>query len=140
MKKYTIAIVSTIMLGWLSSCNDGTKNNEDRTTNTETSTSTSIPSSTPAPAPQPKRDTFVCAGTEFYTDGVINAFYKDGLSEGSTARSSGWVRHDLGCGTETRFKSDWIRNYGVPDNQKAKEVYNQALEKYIKGYNEGYNF
>lgn len=31
-------------------------------------------------------------------------------------------------------------SFGIPNNDKAKKVYNRLLQKYKEGYDEGYKF
>ena len=48
--------------------------------------------------------------------------------------------HFAGHGTEVYFKEYWINAWGIPNNEKAKEVYNRALQEYLRGYKEGLEF
>lgn len=142
LKNYIITLF-IVFMGFVSSCkNDsGTNNNEEQ--KVEALSPAPAPASAPASAPTtPKRDSFVGGdGIEYDTEKVINSFYQDGLREGANAKSMrSWKRNDLGQGTETFFKTAWVNYYGIPSNEKAKDVYQRALKKYIKGYDEGYDF
>lgn len=43
-------------------------------------------------------------------------------------------------GNEEFYKSLWIHNWGIPNNEKAKEVFEQGKKKYLEGYDDGWNF
>ncbi len=140
MKNIIPLLASALLLGICTACVDKKTQNEEAKTQTESSESVSN-SSTSIQTPTPKPDTFIGGdGTEFDTERVLQRRYQAGLSEGSLAKSKGWPKNDLGHGTERAFKQQWVAAYGVPNNEKAKEVYNTALQKYIQGYNDGYNF
>lgn len=138
LKNYIITLF-IVFMGFVSSCKN------DSSTNNNEEQKVEAPSPAPAPAPTPttpKRDSFVGGdGIEYDTEKVINSFYQDGMREGSHAKSMrSWKRNDLGQGTESYFKKEWVKYYGIPSNEKAKDVYQRALKKYIKGYDEGYDF
>ena len=73
-------------------------------------------------------------------DATIQAFYNIGVSEGTDDKQLHLPYHHLGDGTEEAFKRNWTAAFGIPNNDKAKEVYNRALQKYIEGYEDGWNF
>ena len=43
-------------------------------------------------------------------------------------------------GNEEFYKSLWVTNWGIPNNEKAKEVFEQGKQKYLEGYDDGWNF
>lgn len=81
-------------------------------------------------------NTFNTAKGTFNIDKTINSFYEHGLSLGPLDKSEGLETY----GSEDYFKIVWLQYYGVPSNDKAKDVYNRCLQKYLDGYKEGYNF
>jgi len=70
---------------------------------------------------------------------VLESSYQDGVRGGGFCKRWG-NPHAAGHGTEAYFKNRWTSSYGIPNNEKAKEVYNQALKEYLRGYNDGLNF
>lgn len=88
--------------------------------------------------------TFTTSKGRFLTQEAIQSLYNQGLKHGaadkSTATPSNSYYHFSGAGTEKVGKSIFVDWYGIPSDEKAKEVCNEAIEKYISGYKEGYNF
>lgn len=80
-----------------------------------------------------EEDTFTTTLGTFYTDRVLTACYKQGATYAATYRTPGWK-------SEERFKEFWKRNMGVPDNDKAKEVYTQGFERFKKGFDDTIDF
>ncbi len=72
-----------------------------------------------------------------YIDHAINHLHNVGSSDGARDRKLGRSRTG---GYESQAKEYFVYYYGVPNNDKAKDVYNRAVEAYQKGYNEGYDF
>ena len=70
---------------------------------------------------------------------VLESSYQNGVRGGGLCKRYG-DPHFAGHGTEAYFKNSWTNAYGIPNNEKAKEVYNQALKEYLRGYNDGLNF
>ena len=79
-------------------------------------------------------------GGPYRVDGTAELFYSNGVTEGSLDKKYNKPYHYSGRGTEDAFKSQWASAFGIPNNDKAKEVYNHSLQKYKEGYDDGYNF
>lgn len=72
----------------------------------------------------------------YYIEDAIDHLHNIGTSHGSTDRSLGHSR----TGYESKAKQMFLHFYGLPNNNKAKDVYTKAVKAYQKGYNEGYDF
>ena len=84
---------------------------------------------------------FTTSKGTFDIEKTIDECYNFGVNQGSLDRSVTYpVYHSDGDGTEKGFKFHWSNNYGIPNNETAKDVYNRALKKYIQGYDDGWNF
>ena len=67
-----------------------------------------------------------------------------------TSGTSGRRTHDMVKGSspkstyrsnaEKQFKGTWAALFGIPDNDEAKAVFEQAKEQYMKGFEDGWNF
>ena len=88
-----------------------------------------------------ERISFTTSQGTFNIEEVLDHFYNVGTDQGTRNKNSPRsIYHFAGYGTETKFKDLWVYWYGIPKNEKAKDVYNRALKKYIKGYDDGWNF
>lgn len=86
-------------------------------------------------------DTFTTPQGTYNINKTLNKFYNSGVRDGAGDKSLTFPEyHRRGQGTEKEFKRMWTTEYGIPNNEKAKEVYKSALKKYIQGYDEGWNF
>lgn len=79
------------------------------------------------------------SGYVFSVKKVINRAYDQGVRGGGMCKRRN-DPHFAGHGTEEYFKEDWTNAFGIPNNEKAKEVYNRALQEYLRGYKEGLEF
>lgn len=85
--------------------------------------------------------TFTIARRIFEIEEALNWSYSLGVTLGADDKSLGPGRKYIyGHGKEESFKSFWISDYGIPDNEKARQIYNKGLQQYMKGYENGYNF
>lgn len=77
---------------------------------------------------------------------VLKRMHEDGVSDGSGKRSlhnripSSFPKSKMRQDAKSNFKQKWVIWYGMPDNEEAKAVYNDAQEEYMKGFEEGWNF
>ena len=79
---------------------------------------------------------FTTSKGRYSTKGVIGHFYNEGVREGTWDKQN----NRSSFGTSSRFKSLWVNAFGMPNNDKAQDVYNRALEEYKRGYQDGLNF
>ncbi len=80
----------------------------------------------------------------------IQKALKDMYDAGVTRGTSGKQTHDMVKGSspkstyrsnaEKQFKGTWAALFGIPDNDEAKAVFEQAKEQYMKGFEDGWNF
>lgn len=88
-----------------------------------------------------EEDSFTTSKGTFPIKKVLNHWYDFGVDNGASDKSLPHPRkYFAGAGTETKFKDFWVSWYGIPNNDKARETYNDALKKYIQGYEDGWNF
>lgn len=87
-----------------------------------------------------EKKTFTTSNGTYYIDEVIQRCYNIGAQDGAKHKKYNLSYHSSGDGTESGFKGLWTTLYGLPNNDKAREVYNDALKKYIQGYEDGWNF
>ena len=90
-------------------------------------------------------ETFTTSKGEYLTKKVIQHFYNTGVEDGvrdkqGTKELNRSQYHFAGNGTEGHGKSLFVSWFGIPSYEKAKEVYNQAIKKYISGYEDGWNY
>ena len=77
---------------------------------------------------------------------VLKRMHEEGVSDGSSKRSlhdkipSSFTKSKMRQDAKSNFKQKWVIWYGMPDNEEAKAVYNDALEEYMKGFEDGWNF
>ena len=86
-----------------------------------------------------KENIFTTSKGSYLVDATLERYYNMGVSDGALDKKHSSY-HGCGSGTEDAFKSRWASNEGIPNNDKAKEVYNRSLQEYIKGYDDGYKF
>ena len=86
-----------------------------------------------------KENIFTTSKGSYLVDATLERYYNLGVSDGALDKKHSSY-HGCGSGTEDAFKSRWASNEGIPNNDKAKEVYNRSLQEYIKGYDDGYKF
>lgn len=75
-------------------------------------------------------------GRIFSVEKTLEHFYNEGVREGTFDKEN----NSSSFGTSSRFKSLWVNALGMPNNDKAQDVYNRALEEYKRGYQDGLNF
>ena len=82
----------------------------------------------------------------FSIENVLKRMYDEGVTDGTGKRSlhnkipSSFTKSKMRQAAKDDFKQKWIIWYGTPANEEAKAVYNDALEKYMKGFEDGWNF
>ena len=143
MKRILILFIISLSMGTiLNSCGQNKKRSQD-----------SIPKKKKKPKTeyqeQQKKEmedeTFTTSKGEYLTKKVIQHFYNKGVEDGvrdkrgSKERNRNYYHFD-GNGTEEQGKAFFISWFGIPSDEKAKEVYNQAIKKYISGYEDGWNY
>ena len=79
-------------------------------------------------------------GGPYKIDEAAERFYSMGVNDGSSDKRHGYPYHHRDYGTEVVYKDYWTYLFGIPNNDKAKKVYNRLLQKYKEGYDEGYKF
>lgn len=90
--------------------------------------------------------TFTTGKGTFSIENVLKRMYDEGLTDGSGKRSlhnkipSSFTKSKMRQAAKDDFKQKWIIWYGTPANEEAKAIYNDALEKYMKGFEDGWNF
>ena len=90
-------------------------------------------------------ETFTTSKGEYLTQKVIQHFYNKGVEDGvrdkrgSKERNRNYYHFD-GNGTEEQGKAFFVSWFGIPSDENAKEVSNQAIQKYISGYEDGWNY
>lgn len=88
-----------------------------------------------------KENTFTASkGGPYRIDEAAKRFYSYGVDDGASDKRSNRPYHSNGHGTEVVYKDIWAMSFGIPNNDKAKKVYNRLLQKYKEGYDEGYKF
>ena len=83
-----------------------------------------------------KQNSFTTSAGTYKVADVMKFYYHQGNSAGRIDKSCGH-KYFNGNGTVQRFKALW--RYGTPTDAKAKEVYEEALQKYTEAYEEGWN-
>ncbi len=90
--------------------------------------------------------TFTTGKGTFSIENVLKRMYDEGVTDGSGKRSlhnkipSSFSKSKMRLAAKDNFKQKWVIWYGKPDNEEAKSVYNDALEQYMKGFEDGWNF
>lgn len=89
-----------------------------------------------------ERESFTTSLPGIYMiDDVLARAYEVGLRDGGIHKSSPDLYYKYNdTENEREYKKLWTRWYGIPNNDKAKNVYNRALQKYLKGYEDAWNF
>lgn len=81
-------------------------------------------------------------GTKYDVEKLIKSFYQRGVQLGQHDKTSGTqqIKYFSNHGTEVGFKSEFAYNFGIPSDDRSKEIYNQGLKEYLRGYEDGWNF
>jgi len=88
-----------------------------------------------------QKNTFTASkGGPYRIDEAAKRFYNCGVGHGASDKRCNRPYHSNGYGTEVVYKDYWAMFFGIPNNDKAKKVYNRLLQKYKEGYDEGYKF
>lgn len=82
---------------------------------------------------------YTSSGGPYSIEKVISMMYDNGIQEGKMDKMDGIEIYSYKHGHEYHFKGI-VWQLGVPNNEKAKDVYDKAYKAYLKGYEEGYNF
>ena len=89
---------------------------------------------------------FTTSQGTFYIKKALKDMYDAGVRNGTSGRHV----HDMvkvsspkstyRRNAEKDFKGIWAALFGIPDNDEAKAVFEQAKEQYMKGFEDGWNF
>ena len=89
---------------------------------------------------------FTTSQGTFYIKKALKDMYDAGVRNGTSGRNV----HDMvkvsspkstyRSNAEKQFKGTWAALFGIPDNDEAKAVFEQAKEQYMKGFEDGWNF
>lgn len=143
MKRILILFIISLSMGTiLNSCSQNKKRSQDSIPVANEKTKTEYQEQ------QQKKmedETFTTSKGEYLTQKVILHFYNKGVEDGvrdkrgSKERNRNYYHFD-GNGTEEQGKAFFVSWFGIPSDENAKEVSNQAIQKYISGYEDGWNY
>lgn len=93
-----------------------------------------------AEAERRERESFTTSLGTFSIQEALDSSYQKGASNGASWGKPEDRSYDPEWRTEEKFKLYWTRNYGIPNNEKAQDVYRQAYERYTQGWDDAVNF
>lgn len=73
-------------------------------------------------------------------ESVLNDCYQQGVHNGGMFGNPNEVIYDPEWRTEEKFKLFWTNNFGIPNNDKAQDVFRQGYKRYIQGWDNAVNF
>lgn len=71
---------------------------------------------------------------------VLNACYQQGVHNAGLYGNPNERIYTPEWRTEEKFKLFWTHNFGIPNNEKAQDVYRQGYERYVQGWDDTVNF
>lgn len=87
-----------------------------------------------------ERKSFTTSLGTFDIDAVLNDCYQKGASNGSSWGNPDSRTYSPEWKSEEKFKLFWTSNFGIPNNEKAKSVFQQGYERYKQGWDDAVNF
>ena len=89
---------------------------------------------------QKESETFSTSSGTFKVEDVLNFCYQKGVSNYNFFGNPDHDGFEPKWRTEEKFKDVWTHNFGIPNNEKAKAIFNQAYERYTQGWDDTANF
>lgn len=156
MKKLNLFFICAAIVATMCCCSQSESSDKAKSATNNTTEVATAPDTTQveqAPAEPAESATFTTAKGTFKIEEALSSMYDLGTQRGSTAK--GWNEEVDSKGlpssaknskskakseAKRTFKHLWLSEYGKPDNDEAKKVYDQALQKFNEGFDDGWEF
>lgn len=76
----------------------------------------------------------------FNIERVLNVCYQQGVHNAGMYGNPNEMIYSPEWRTEEKFKLFWTHNFGIPNNDKAQDVFRQGYKRYIQGWDDTVNF
>jgi|GEM_PF-4719244 len=76
----------------------------------------------------------------FNIERVLNNCYQQGVHNAGMYGNPNEMIYNPEWRTEEKFKLFWTHNFGIPNNDKAQDVFRQGYKRYIQGWDDAVNF
>lgn len=76
----------------------------------------------------------------FNIERVLNVCYQQGVHNAGMYGNPNEMIYNPEWRTEEKFKLFWTHNFGIPNNDKAQDVFRQGYKRYIQGWDDTVNF
>ncbi len=76
----------------------------------------------------------------FNIERVLNDCYQQGVHNAGMFGNPNERIYDPKWRTEEKFKLFWQNNFGLPNNEKAKSIYQKGYKRYTEGWDDAANF
>ena len=76
----------------------------------------------------------------FNIERVLNNCYQQGVHNAGMYGNPNERIYSPEWRTEEKFKLFWTHNFGIPNNDKAQDVFRQGYKRYIQGWDDRVNF
>ena len=89
---------------------------------------------------QRERETFTTSSGTFNIERVLEDCYQQGIHNCTLFGDPSRGTYTPKWRTEEGFKEFWMVNFGIPNNEKANEVFQKGYRKYTQGWDDAANF
>lgn len=140
MNRIIPLLIGLILLSTISSCGESKAEKEKRI---EKESIEAENAKAEAAKQELEMSSFTTSSGRYNTEKALQDSYNQGVKNYNTF---GAYNPKLGYAlnpnvkNEERFKQIFTTWFGIPTNEKAKEVYKRAYKKYVEGWNDAANF